>query len=127
MAERAREPALSDPCRPFDDEVLRHVDPIAGGELLEERAVEAARRAIVDVLDGRMMAQASISQPGLEPPVAPLGHLTVEEEREPFGVAQLDGLRGGLQLGEGACHAGKPELVELVEGGMGQHGWSPQW
>ena len=40
---------------------------------------------------------------------------------KPFGVREIGALRIGLQLGEGARHAGEPELVHLVEGRMGQH------
>jgi len=35
-------------------------------------------------------------------------------------MRQLGALWIGLQLGEGACHTGEPELMQLIEGGMGQ-------
>ena len=67
VAERAGEPALADAGRAADDQVLVRVDPVAGDELLEQRAVEAARRAIVDVLDDGLLAQAGVPQPGVQP------------------------------------------------------------
>jgi hypothetical protein len=33
------------------------LDPFSLGELLEQRAVETTRAAIIDVLDGRLLAQ----------------------------------------------------------------------
>ena len=41
-------------------------DPAAGGQLLEQRLVEPAGRAVVDVLDRRLAAQPSGAQSGVE-------------------------------------------------------------
>jgi hypothetical protein len=49
--------------------VLRYVDPLAAGKLLEQRAVEAARRAVVDVLDGYLMTQPGVAKPSPELPI----------------------------------------------------------
>ena len=49
------------------------------------------------------------------------GATPIEQQAKPFGVREIGALRIGLQLGEGARHAGEPELVHLVEGRMGQH------
>ena len=32
-----------------------------------------------------------------------------------------------LQFGEGASHAAEAELDELIDGGVGEQGLSPQW
>ena len=58
VAEGTSKPRFADTGRPFDDQVLRYVDPVAMGELLEQAAIEAARRPVIDVLDRRLMAQA---------------------------------------------------------------------
>ena len=58
------------------------VDPAALGELLEQRAIETARGAIIDILDGGLMAQPGISQPGEQPLVAPIADLAVEQQAQ---------------------------------------------
>ena len=56
VAEGTSQPAFADPGRPFDNQVLRLVDPATGDQGLEQRSVETAGGAIIDVLDGRLMA-----------------------------------------------------------------------
>ena len=64
--------------RANDDQVLLFLDPVALCQLLEQRAIETPRRAVIDILDGSVVAQASVSQPRHEPPILTVGHLTVE-------------------------------------------------
>jgi len=45
------------------------IDPAALGELLEQRAVEAARGTVIDILDGGLMAQSGIAQAGKQAPI----------------------------------------------------------
>src|SRR5258706_3335550 len=97
-------------------------DPFAGGELLEECLVEASRRSVVDVLDGRLaVAQLGAAQPDLKAPGVANGQLAIEQQREPFGVCELGGLGLALQLDEGISHAVELQRPELVDGWMGQH------
>ena len=42
-------------------------------------------------------------------------------------MAEAYGAGVVLQLGEGAGHAGKAKAYELIDGGMGEQGLSPQW
>ena len=125
VAERAGEPAFADAGGPFDDQVLRLVDPAAGDQCLEQGAVETAGGAIIDVLDGGLMAQPGKAQPAAQPTFVAFGGFAVEQQSEPFGMRQRGAGRVRLELGEGARHAGQAELVELFEGGMGQHVQSP--
>jgi hypothetical protein len=120
VAEGTGKPAFADTRGSFDDQVLRLVDPAAGDQCLEQRSVEAAGGAIIDVFDRRLVAQPGIAQPSPQLPIVALGGFAIEQEAEPFGVREIGALRVGLQLGEGARHAGEPELVHLVEGRMGQ-------
>ena len=66
-----------------------------------------------------------MAQPGGELAVGAFGGLAVEQQGEPFGVAEAFGALVVLQLGEGAGHAGEAELDELIDGGMCEQG--PQW
>ena len=62
-------------------------DPAAGGQLLEQRFVEPARRAVVDVLDrGLAVPQPCGTQSGLEALGIAIGGLAVEQQGQPFGV-----------------------------------------
>ena len=54
VAEGAGQPALADAGRADDDQIVVGLDPVAVDELLEQRAVEAARTAVIDVLERRL-------------------------------------------------------------------------
>ena len=103
------------------------IDPAAFGELLEQRAVEAARGAVIDILDGGLMAQPGIAQAGVQPPVTPVAGLLVEQQSEPFRMGQRGGFPGGFDLAEGFGHAGKSELMQQIECGMGEQGLVSYW
>ena len=45
------------------------IDPGSLGEFLEERAIESARGAIIDVFNRGLMAQPGIAQAKAQPPV----------------------------------------------------------
>ena len=82
-------------------------DPFACRELLEQRLVEPSRRAVVDVLDGRLaVAQLGAAQPDLKAPGVAIGRLAIEQQRQPFGMWRARaGLGSVLQLDEGIGHA----------------------
>ena len=104
VAERAGDPALADAGRAGDEQVLVPLDPVAGGELLEQRAVEAARRLQIDVLDDGVLAQAGEPQAGHEPLVVALGRLAVDQQ----GEALLEAERGDVGLVAAAPRAPWP-------------------
>ena len=113
LSERAGEPAFADAAGTDDDQVA--LDPLAGGELLEERAVEASGSAVVDVLDGGLaVAELGVLEPVLQATVVALGDLAVEQQGEPFGVVELVGLGLAAHLVEGLGHAGEAEFAQLV-------------
>ena len=98
------------------------VDPVAAGEFVEQRAIEAARGPVIDVLDDGLVAQPGIAQSGGQALVAAVGDLAIDEQAEPVGMGQGRAFTGGFEFGEGLGHAGKPELGELIEHRMGQQG-----
>ncbi len=51
----------------------------------------------------------------------PIGHLAVEQQRKPIQVRKRGGVAGCGDFIEGFGHAEQPELIELIEGGMGEH------
>jgi len=70
VAERRGEPALADAGGAADQQIDMVVDPLAFDQHRQQGAVEAARGAIVDVLDAGLLAQLGVLQPLREPFVA---------------------------------------------------------
>jgi hypothetical protein len=65
LTECAIKPAFADTGGPFDDQVLRVLDPSPGDHRLEQCAVEAARGSVVDVLDRSRMTQPGVRNSGM--------------------------------------------------------------
>ena len=103
------------------------IDPGTLGEFLEQRAVEAARGAVIDILDGGLMAQPGIAQAGEQAPVASVAGLLVEQQGEPFGMGQRGGFGGCFELSEGLGHAVESELMQQIECGMNEQGLVSYW
>src|SRR5271156_1739870 len=114
-------PTLSDAGRPAQDHIVVRVDPLAAGELVERPTIEAARGAVIDVLDDGLVAQSSMAQPSSKTFVATMGDLAIDQQAEPIGMGKGGPFAGGFEFGESLGHAGKPELSELIKHWMGQH------
>jgi len=85
-----------------DHQVSGILDPASGGELLEQGPVQFARGPEVDIFDGGPdVAQPCRPHAGLEAPGIAAGELAVDQQAEPFGVAQLCGGVLRLQVDEG--------------------------
>jgi hypothetical protein len=125
VAESAGQPTLADAGGPAQDQIVVRVDPFAAGGLLEQGAVETARSAIIDVFDDGVPAQPSIAQARGQALVAAMGDLAVEQQPQPVGMTEAHGVAGGFEFGEGLRHAGKAELVQLVERRVGEQLGSP--
>ncbi len=91
-------------------------------KLGKQWAVEAARGAVVNVLDARLLAQLGVAQASGEPFVVPQRGFTFEQQSKPFGVTEAASLAGGFDVGEGLGHAVEAEGVEAVEGRMSEQG-----
>jgi len=122
VAEGTGKPTFADAGWPAQDQIVVRVDPLAAGELLEQCAIEAARGPVIDVLDGGVVAQSGIAQPGGQAFVATMGDLAIDEEAQLVGMGEGCAFAGGFEFGEGLGHAGKPELGELIKHRMGQQG-----
>jgi hypothetical protein len=77
------------------------LDPVADDQFLEQGAVETTRRSVIDILDGRLVAEPEVL-------VIAIGHLPVEQENEPFGMGQRRRLGRGDDLAERLGHAVRP-------------------
>ena len=96
------------------------IDPVAGGEPVEQGAFEPARYAVIDIFDDSMVPQSSIPQPSSQALVAAMGNLAIDQQAEPVGMGKSRPFAGGVEFGESLGHAGKPELGELIKYRMGQ-------
>jgi hypothetical protein len=118
VADGASEPTLADAGQPGHQKVFGVIDPFAFGKLLEERAVETARATIIDVFNGRLMAQFGDTQSRRQPLVASPRGFAVEQQPQPFMVAERLRLAGGINFHKGIGHAIEAESVELLESRM---------
>jgi hypothetical protein len=55
---------------------------------VEQRAIEAARGPVVDVLNDGVVAQPGIAQSSGQSLIATMGHLAIDEQAEPVGMGQ---------------------------------------
>jgi hypothetical protein len=85
VAERAGQPRFPKACFAAEDDVVVGVDPIAGDKALEQRPVEIADNAVVDILDGGLVPQLGVSQPRGQALVVAVAALAVEQQAEAFG------------------------------------------
>src|SRR5690606_17284690 len=109
VAEGAGKPALADAGRAADHHVVVLVDEAALGELEEQDAIERARCAEVHVLDAGLMAQPGVAQAGLEPLVAAMADLALEQQAEPFEMGERGGLAARVDLAAGFEHTVEAE------------------
>ena len=88
VAECTGKPTFADPGWPAQDQIVMRIDLLATGELVEQRAIEAARGPVIDVLDDGVVAQSGIAQPYGQAFVATMGYLAIDEQAEPVGMGQ---------------------------------------
>ena len=125
LAEGAGEPAFADAAGAGDQQITPRADPVAVGELEEQRAIEPAGSAEVDILDAGLMAQPRRPGASLEALLASQRHFVVEQEAEPFGMFEVARLGRGFERLEALGHAVEAEGMQKIDGRVGQHGLSP--
>jgi len=121
VAERAGEPTLAQPAGAGYEQIAALGDPVAGGELEEQGAIEPARALIVDVLDAGGMTQASDPGAGLEPLLSAQRQLVFEQQTEPFRVIEAAHFGFVFEFLESLGHAGETEGVQLFDCGVSEH------
>ena len=126
VGERAGEEGLSRPGLSFDDQVEGLADPLAGGELGQRCAGDAAPGTAIDVMDVGAHAQLGLAQMAeIAPVVAVLG-FAFDEHGEAVVEAELLDVGDVALLGEGLGHAGQAELEHAFDVGLAQgHGVAP--
>jgi hypothetical protein len=71
---------------------------------------------------GISCSPAWVAQPGEQALVTPMAELAVEQQSEPFGMAQCGCFGGGFDIAEGLGHAGEAELMQQLKRRMGERG-----
>ncbi len=129
LRQRAAQPCLADPAGAGDDQVALVGDPFACEQALEEGFVEATAGAVIDIFwTGAHMAQPGGPHAGLEALGFPTGGFSINEQAQPFGMAQFGGAVLPLQFGKGFGHAVEAQGFQVVEGRMVEHDLSfSQW
>ena len=115
VAERRGQPTFADAGWSNERQIVVGIDPVALGQLLEQRAVKTARTAIIDIFDAGLLAQLGIAQAGYEPFVAPPRRFAIKEEPKPFTMTKVVGFAFCPDFDEGFGHALKAESVKLIE------------
>ena len=100
-------------------------DPVAAGQLQEHRAVETARRPVVDILDRGQMAQLGGLGAALEALLLAQRALALEQNAQPFRMAEGGTLRVVRHVPEALGHAVQAELAQQVERWMIEQSRSP--
>src|SRR5208337_3483395 len=100
-------------------------DPVAAGQLQEQRTVEAARRAVIDILDRGQMAQLGGLGAAFEALLLAQRALALKQDAEPLGMAEGRALRVIGDIPEALGHAVQAELGQQVERWMSEQSRSP--
>jgi hypothetical protein len=74
-----------------------------------------------------VVTQAGVTKTKREAPVVAVGRFMIEQQRQPFGMAQALGFIIAGKVGKRPCHAGQAELTQQIKGWMFQHFRSFQW
>jgi hypothetical protein len=72
------------------------IDPCPGREFLEEGTIKTARGAIIDILDGSLMAQLGVAKAGGQTLVMAMTDLALEEEGQPLRMGDAADIGIGL-------------------------------
>ena len=108
LRERAGQPCFAHTAGSGEDQVTFIGNPFACQKLLEQRLVEAAPGAVVDIFGaGANMAQAGRAHAALKPFGLATGGLPINEQTQPFGVAEIGGAVLWFQFSESLGHAVK--------------------
>ena len=121
LAESAGKPAFAGATRSCDDEASPLADPVAGGELEEQRAIETARGAIIDIFDAGGLTETRHARPRLEAFLPAQRRFLVEKQAEPFGMFKTTRLRIGGEFLKPLRHAVEAEGMQLIECRMRKH------
>src|SRR5690606_32870015 len=122
LGEGAGEEGLAGAGQAGDGDVLVLHDPVAGGELADQRLVELAAVVVVEILEaGAAELEAGLLEVALEAGVLPAHPLGVDEEAEALVEAEAGVVGPRLLLEPRGGEAVQPHLLELFHGLLIHH------
>ncbi|EGV20644.1 hypothetical protein ThimaDRAFT_0422 [Thiocapsa marina 5811] len=121
LCQGARQPRLPDAGRAEDQAIETLADPLAGGQLGDQGAIQTAWGGVIDVFQAGAVLEFGLAQTGLQAAILARGQLPVHEQAEALLEAQGVDLGQVELFAQGGGHAGEAQLLELVQGGMMQH------
>src|SRR3954464_7397252 len=86
-----------------------------------------ATAMILDILNGSLVPQAGVAEPGCQPLIVAVGPFAVEQQSQPFTTGETIGAVAGGDVGKSLGHAEEPHLVQPIEGWMSEHVRLLQW
>jgi hypothetical protein len=121
VAERAGDPAFADAGRPGDQKPFGAVDPVAGDELLEQGAVDAAWGSQVDILDDGVLPQRGELEARGQAFGVALGRLAIDHQADPLLEREGGDVGRSALVLEGLGHSGQAEGDQTFMRWMGKH------
>ncbi len=110
-----------------DENDLMVTDPVRAGQAQDDRTIEAARGAQVEILDGGREPELGLAQQPGEAPILADRNLPLDEEGEAVLEGEALDIGHGLLFIECIGHAGEAEFAELGEGLLKKHGSGSQF
>jgi hypothetical protein len=111
----------------LNQQILMAFNPRAAGELLEHRTVEASGCAIINIFHRRLHAKPGKAQTGMQTLGVTLKSFAVDHQGEPILKVENGAVGLTPHLFQGAGHADKAKLAQVVSGGMVKQVCPPQW
>ena len=124
LGQGATDPGFADPGRADDQTVQMFAQPLAGGQVQDQRLVQALRGVVIEIFQAGGLAQAG-EQAGEQAALLAFGQFPVGEQTETFLEAEGGDLGELLLFEERLEHAGQLQGPEFIQSRMGQHGEAP--
>ncbi|OWK35365.1 hypothetical protein PSOLE_46950 [Pseudomonas oleovorans subsp. oleovorans] len=129
VGQGAGQPGFTDTGGAADDQVEAVAQPLTTAQLQDQRLIQSARAAVVDVFEAGVVLEPGLAQAAAQALVIAFGQLAVDQQAEAFFEAQAVDVRGFQLFIQRLEHAVQAQGLQLVQGRMGQHGEFPwgQW
>ena len=123
----AGQPTLADAGRAAERQIVVGIDPVTLEQCLEEAPIQTAGAAIVYVFRRGLVAQPGMAKTGNKALVMAMRHFPIEQQPEPFGMAQRRAVIMFVEFAERLGHAVQAQRVKLIKGRMSEHDYLLQW
>lgn len=91
------------------------IDPVAADQFHEQRPVETALAAVIDILWHSVVTKLGKPQTGGKLAIMARTPFSLEQKSEPFSMGELLAVSVGEQLVEGFGHAGQAHGVQFIK------------